>query len=340
MFNRTSGAVPTVVPVEPTSLLKLVAGEFTPQIAGQWPAPHVAFLTAPTARRHLVCLAVMLGRDLACLGEAILTQRLRGAIAAVLPGAPQGLARALERMGEMAWTADGYRKLLRLLSDRAAAKVLRHAQSVDFETVLRLSDLPAPMATAVGLASGLSGDAVLALNEAYAALRFRDGQASADAAATRWARLGSVKALRDAVKHDLCPEPAAAPHPGTGRLRPLDTKARIRDAARRYRNCLVDQTPYAASGWSAYYEWTGSPGAIVDVTRDHVFGWRLEQARMADNANVPQALGDEIISELALMGMHVGRSGWELDRALSQIDGAAYPTRSVEDAVLEVFGQE
>ncbi|HEY2357331.1 MAG TPA: hypothetical protein VGH86_07765 [Phenylobacterium sp.] len=340
MTTWASEAAATANPIEPSSLLKLVAGEFAARVADMWPAPHAEFLAAAAARRHLVCLAMALGADVAAHRDSLLTHRMRRLIGAVAPAAPEGLARALERMGEVAWSACDYRELLRLLADRQAAKVLRHAEVIEVETIQRMVALPAPMATSVGLATALNAGAVEALREAYNAMRFRDGAPVAEAAAARWSRMPTAKALRVAVKDDLCPELPAPPHPGTARLRPLATKADLRDAARRYRNCVVDYAAHAASGWSAIYEWPGPPGAVIEVSRDHVFGWRLDQARMADNVAVPEALREEIASALALMGMHVGRSGWELDRALAQIDGRPFPMPTVEQTVAQVFGDE
>lgn len=337
MLTLTTGLAPTPSAAGPSSLLKLLAGEFALRIARLWPAPHAEFVTAPTARRHLLCLALSHGRDLAAVRETVLTRRIPRAIVEAVPNAPQGLARALPRLGEVAWPADGYRKLLMLLAEPKAAKVLRHADAVELETVLRVSDLPPPMSAAAPLALALNPDTVAAVREAYEALRFRSGAAVADATAARWAQAATGKALVEAVKADLYPEPAAPPHPGTARLRPLTSKAEFRSAARRFRNCLMDQTPYAGTGWSAYYEWLGSPGAVVEISRDVVFGWRLEQARLAGNAGVPEATRQEILSDLALMGVHVGRSGWELDRALNGAIRGAFGLRPLDEAVAEAF---
>lgn len=339
MFNRTGGAATALIRAEPTSLLKLIAAEFADAVARIWPAPHAEFLTAAAARRHLLCLGLVLGRDVAALGELVLKGRLRLAVRAVAgDDGPAGLERALSRMGETAWAPEDYRSLLRLLGEPKPAKVLRHAQAIDAEMVRSLSRMPPPMGEATGLALTLGRDGVAVLREAFEALRFRSGEAAALAAAGRWGQARSAKALFEAVRDDLYPEPAAPPHLGTARLKPITSKAGLREAARRFRNCLRDHTPYAASGWSAYYEWTGSPAAVVEISRDAIFGWRLEQARLANNAAVPEELREEITSELALMGVHVGRSSWELERALSTAGGRVYPLRPLEEAVAEAFG--
>lgn len=340
MFTRFLGAQPAKAGAGPSSLLKLVAGEFAPRVAAVWPEPHSAFLAAPAARRHLVCLAISVGRDVAALAEGLLTARLRVSIRLVLPDAPSGLERALSRAGEVAWDADSYRALVRLLDRAPPAKVLRHAAALDAELVRRLAGLPEPMAPAAAMAADLTPEGVLVLREAFDALSLRDGLAAAEACAAGWARATTPKALFEKVRDDLTPEPMAPPHPGTARLRPLATKAALKDAAKRYRNCLKDCGSDAATGWMAFYEWAGPPGAVVSVARDHVFGWRMDEARLAGNAPVPPPLREEIRSELALMGVHVGRSGWSLDRLLRDDVGRGYRYWPVAEDVAGAFGDD
>jgi hypothetical protein len=309
-------------------------------VAAVWPAPHSGFLAASTARRHLVCLALALGRRVGPLAERLLAARVRVAIRLVVPEPPVGLERLLARAGEVAWDAEAYRAAVRLLTRRAPAKVLRHAEAVDAALVHRLAGLPEPMVEAAPLAAGLSPEGVLMLREAHGAILLRDGLAVAEAAAGRWARAATPKALFEAVRDDLTPEPMAPPHPGTPRLRPLASKAAFRDAARRFRNCLTDRGADAATGWAAFYEWDGPPGAIVAISRDHVFGWRLDEARARGNAPVPEAVREAIVTELALMGVHVGRSGWAIDRLLREDVGRGYRYWPVADDVAEAFGAD
>jgi hypothetical protein len=327
-------------PAKTSSLLSLVAGDFAAAVARAWPAPHVAFLTAPAARRHLVCLALATGRDVPL--RPLLAMRLRQAIDLALLNPPAGLARALTRLGETAWPAADYRKLLVLLDAPAFAKALRHAETLRPEFVRRLAATPTPLIPAAGVLAGLDEASFEVVADTLAAITFRSGPAAAAAAAGRWATAGSAKALFAAMKRDLYPEPAAPPFPASGRLSPLATRAAMEDAATRYRNCLRDQAPYAASGWSAYYEWAGPPGAIVELQRDGVFGWRLEQVRLAENAIMAEPDRQDLLDELALAGVHVGRSGWELDRALSAAagSGVVHRLQPLEAAQAEAFGDD
>lgn len=325
-------------PAEPSSLLNMLAGEFAPRIAALWPAPHAEFLAAPADRRHLVFLGLALGRNLAELKHAVLHELPKRALRAVLPDGPAGLGRALGRLGEVAWPADDYRRLLALLGEPAPAKRLRHAEAISPNIVRRMAAMPPPMAGAFELAWELNDDAVALLREAHAAIRVREGRIQADAAAARWAQVRSAKALFEVVGDDLCAELPPPPFAGTERLRPLTSKAEIRAVAKRYGNCLADRIYLAATGQAAYFEWTGKPGAVVEVLRCHVFGWRLDEARGPRNAPVAPALRGEIAGELALMGVHVGRTGWSLERAAERATELDFELRPAEIEVGQMFG--
>ena len=146
---------PPVAKAEPTSLLAFVAGEFAPRVAALWPAPHGPFVTASPARRHLACLALAFGRSQAAR-EALLL-RLPRAMALALGGpAPHGLARALTRIGEVAWSAADYRKLLQLLRNRHAAKAVWHADALDPDLVCFGHGLPSAGARFREFVAGLA----------------------------------------------------------------------------------------------------------------------------------------------------------------------------------------
>lgn len=338
MFKLFQGAAAVPIRTEPTALLKLVAGAFAPAVARLWPEPHTAFLTAPAARRHLVCLAFALERDVAAVAETVLRGRLREAIPVALGRSPPGLERALGRLGETAWTAEAYRKLIDLLAEAKAAKLLRHADVIDADAVARLGRLPGPMGRALGLAGQITDDAATAVAEAAGAIACRSGAAAAEAATARWAEVETEAGLFEAVREDLYPEPPPPPFEGTERLRPLTTKAALREAARRYNNCLATRVTHAVGGFSAYYEWTSNPGAIVEISRDAIFGWRLEEAKGPNNDALDHDSRASLVADLTAMGVHVGRSGWQLERALCPDVGRGWRLPSVADDLVEVFG--
>lgn len=338
MFKLLRAAAPVPARTEPSALLKLVAGEFAPDVARLWPEPHSDFLTAPASRRHLVCLALALAREPAGLRSVLAGGRLRDATGVALGRKPPGLERALGRLGETAWSADAYRRLLDLLADPKAGKILRHAEAIDVAVVARLGLLPPAMSGALALAGLLTDDAACAVAEAAGAIACRSGVAVADAATVRWALAETEAGLFEAVREDLYPELPPPPFEGTDRLKPLATKAAMREAARRFSNCLATRVNHAVGGFAAYYEWTGAPGAIVEISRDAIFGWRLEEAKGPNNEVLDHESRAELVGELTALGVYVGRSGWQLERALCPDTGRGWRLPTVAEDLADVFG--
>ncbi|PZQ64596.1 MAG: hypothetical protein DI570_04885 [Phenylobacterium zucineum] len=338
MFKLLRAAAPVPARTEPSALLKLVAGEFAPAVAVVWPEPHTDFLTAPTCRRHLVFLTLALSGDAGRLSKALLGGRLRDAVRVALGGKSPGLERALGRLGETAWQAEAYRRLTVLLADARAGKILRHAEAIDQAAILRLALLPPAMDRALGLAGLITDDAARAVAEAAGAIACRSGAMVADAATARWALIESEAALFEAVREDLYPELPPPPFAGTDSLKPLATKAAMREAARRFSNCLATRVNHAVGGYSAYYEWTGGDGAIVEITRDAIFGWRLEEAKGPDNDLLDKEARAALVAELTSLGIYVGRSGWQLERALCADVGRGWRLPGVAEDLADVFG--
>lgn len=323
MLELIDRAVRAAHDSEPSPLLTHVAGEFAARVARLWPSPHAAYFAAPAARRHLIGLTFAVSGELDHAGAVVaLEAPLRAAVRRLVPDAPDGLVRALGRLGETAWTAEDYRGLVALLARSGAAKLVRHADVIRPDVVRRLRLAPSVLANAPEALSGLNEDAIRLVAECYAVIAGRDGIAAAEAVVARWAGAANGKALLAMVSNDVLMDIAPPPHPGTPLLRPIATKAAFHEKARQYRNCLASQTVHAITGYSAYYEWMETPGAVVQISRDAVFGWRLTQALLANNRPVPKALRQRIIDELGLMGVQVGRHTWNLQHALENAAGA------------------
>jgi hypothetical protein len=320
-------------------LLRLIAPAYADVLAALWPAPHAAFVTAPTARRHLICL-VLAGEpngggpiDLARLLEA----PLRKAVRLVVDPAPDGLTRALERLGEIAWAPEDYRALVTLLADPKPAKTLRHAERITPAQVQTLAALPQPLRDAGGVVVRVTPSQAGLLAEAHALLSRRLPEAVLAQRIAAWGRVPSAKALFNLVADDFRHQLPNPPHPGTERLRPLETAAAIRDAARRYRNCLAGYVDHAVDHRAAIYEWLPAPGAVIEVTPDSYFGWRLDQARLENNKSVDEATRVAIVEELRGMGIHVGRSAWQIRRALDSAGASSFELEPLETTITDYF---
>lgn len=321
-------------------LLRLIAPAYAEVLAALWPAPHTAFVTAPAARRHLICLMLAAephgGPPIDIAG--LMDLPLRKAIAVALEdAAPAGLRRALEHLGEIAWSPEDYRALAQLLTDPAPAKTLRHAEAITPDLVRALGALPAALREVGGVALRVTPAQAALLAEAHAVLARRLSPEVLARRVTAWGHAPTPKALFTQVAEDFRRELPPPPHPGTERLRPLDTAAAVRDAARRYRNCLVNYLDCAVDQRTALYEWLPAPGAVVELIPDGFFGWRLDQARLRNNQTVDEATREAIVGELRGMGVHVGRSAWQIRRALEQAASPKFQLETVDAAIADYF---
>ncbi|HEY3812889.1 MAG TPA: hypothetical protein VGL66_06655 [Caulobacteraceae bacterium] len=321
---------------EPSPLLAHLAGVFAPRVAALWRAPHAAFVTASAERRHLVCVAlaqepvrkVLLSKADA---DALLHRSFTGASAIALAKPPPGLRRALGRLGERAWSPEDYNKLVALLDTLASAKAIRHAGTITPSQVRALTLLPPTLLRGRTGGLKLAEHQAVLLKETYDVIRQTRGEDDAEQALVRWSKAASVKGLFETALDDLYPELPAPPFPGTARLRAITTKAGVREAALRYRNCLRNQMRYATSGESAFYEWTGDPGAVIDITRDPLYGWRLNEGKLARNAAIGPEQRREIAAELRAMGVAVGRTHWSLENDLSNAHMQSYRPETEEE---------
>lgn len=320
-------------------LLRLIAPAYADVLAALWPAPHTPFVTAPTARRHLICLmlATETGRGAAADVDLLLAAPLRKAVRLVFDPVPEGLVRALERLGEIAWAPEDYRVLVALLADPKPAKTLRHAERIDPLQVRTLGALPRPLRDAGGAAVRVGAAQAKLLAEAHALLARRLPETVLAERIAVWIRAPNAKALFNLVADDFRRELPRPPHPGTERLRPLETVAAIRDAARRYRNCLANYVDAAVDRRCAIYEWLPEPGAVIELTPDPYFGWRLDQARLENNKSVDDATRAGIVEDLRGMGIHVGRSAWQIRHALERAGSPNFELESEDAAIADYF---
>ncbi|MGA0600347.1 hypothetical protein ACO2Q3_06535 [Caulobacter sp. KR2-114] len=324
----------------PTPLLTHLAGEHAARIAGLWSSPHTDFISAPADRRHLTCFVLSQpGERLDRTGaRALLEEPMRILIRELGEAAPPGLARALARLGEVAWTAEDYRHLAVGLRTFGVSARLRHAEAITPASLATLRLLPAELRDAGLAGHTLTPAQAATLIEVHAALAARDGPEAALAQARLWSAASSVRDLLQRATSSLDPPTKAPPFPGSADLRPLASAAALVEAASRYNNCLASYLYQASTGDSAFYEWTAEPGAVVQIARDPLFGWRLEQARGPRNQAVPPADRDAIAAVLRGWGVHVGRSHWELRNALEEADNDRFELQALATSIDELFG--
>ncbi|MET0544854.1 MAG: hypothetical protein ABWZ40_00960 [Caulobacterales bacterium] len=346
MFTWLERAPAVVHSTAMAPLLPVVAGDFARAIAQLWPAPHRPFMEAPAARRHLIAIVLdaLDVRDDAIipeapsLGRALERESAKRLTRRFLPDAAEGLPRALHRLGEIAWTGPQYRTLLRLLKDADTAKILRHAEALDPGVIMVLEMLPPPLRHGrIPYLLARPETAALAA-EAFEAVRMTRGAEEIQAVAERWRRAETAGRLLAMATDDLIPSRfQATPFPEHPDLLHLSSAQAFEETGRRFRNCLATYAMRAAAGDLIVYEWAGPPPAVLAITRDPVWGWRLEEARITDNDPIPHDARITIARIMAHLGVAVERGGYAL---ASVLDWAARdPERAATPwSDSEIFG--
>lgn len=293
-----------------SSQLRGRAGAYAGRVAKLWPAPHTPYLSLPTQRRHLVHVTLARieaapGRDARAYARDAAAARLKVFWTRWGRGLAVALPRIACKMGERAWRPAEYRALLGLTGGCVrACQVLRHAERVNPQDVHVLAGLP-PVLRAAGVVRHVANayeaetvrgavDLVRRLDPRPDALRILAERLEHTAS-----RAAFYAALVDAVQVG----PLAQPFEATPLLVPLTSAAEVRDAGRRFRNCLGGLIGEAQFGSSAFVEWRGEEPAVMQLEHEGAAGWRLCYVLGVDNREVSPATRRAIKAHLAKLGV-------------------------------------
>jgi len=296
-----------------TPLLAFIAGEFAEAIARVWPAPHADFFALPAARRHAVAMLVSgRQRDMAPseLRRLVEFQRDPQVAEAIAGANATGLMRALSKAGEQLWRVADYETFAQLLAEPMANEVLRHLDEVRPATFAPLAALPPALRMAPIVRAVPSDRAAADLARAFRiAVRMRNADAG-PRLARRWGSGGDTVALFRRAIEDLTPD-AFRPADSAPALREpfvrVTTRKQLEATALEFRNCLADHAQRIAEGRMAVYVWRGHVPAAIALNWD-VAGWRLAEAKAADNVDLEEGRLRELTHCLDTFGVRTGPS--------------------------------
>jgi hypothetical protein len=305
------------------AVLQALAGRYAGRAARLWAAPYQGYMRLTAARRHLAHLLMSrIGRaphlDARAFVRDVEGLRTRELLARWAPEAPQGLETVLAKLGETAWTPGDYRRLVALLAHGGpAAETLRHSAALTGLFVETLEILPARLrGPAVSRWVGNPWEARI-VREAVGLAESLGGEPRVDALVERLGRAKSRARFFAMLVDELRPNGLAAPVAETALLRPLRTVAEVRDAGRRFRNCLATCVQRAVFGDSAFVEWRGEEPAVMELEREGAAGWRLVVVLGVGNANVSAHTARLVREALEAQGV---RTGWGAQFLLQEID--------------------
>lgn len=338
IFTRPQTRVRTA-----TALLAFIAGDFADLIAGVWAAPHGDFFALPAARRHAAAIALggLSRREFAPGDLRRLVEFQRDAVVAeALAGelAP-GLMRALAKSGERIWRRHEYEVFLGLLAEPMANEVLRHLEEVRPEAFAPIDALPPALRVAPLVRVLPSEAAATDLARAFRlALRMRQPSEAARIA-RRWTAGGDALAVFRRAIEDLTPDAFRGPDPAPALDLPfvrVTSRKQLEGVALEFRNCLADHAGRIAEGRMAVYAWRVATPAAIALNWDAA-GWRLAEAKAADNVDLEEAQLRELVRRLEPAGVRTGPSVQSLVTRLDDhAHGTSYTMRLAPDFVSQL----
>jgi len=308
-FNRAPQRARTASP-----LLAFIAGEFADVIAQVWPAPHGAFFALPAARRHATAIALGGLARLPQSGEGLrrLVEFSRDAVVAeaIAGEHSAGLMRALAKAGERLWQREDYETFLDLLAEPMANEVLRHLDEVRPDAFAPLAELPPALRIAPIVRILPSRAAAADLSLAFRlAVRMREPEAGGRIA-RRWGAGGDVRQVFARATEDLTPDAFRPADPAPALASPfarVTSRKQLESIALEFRNCLAEQAGRIAEGRMSVYVWRVEPAAAVALNWDAA-GWRLAEAKAADNVDLAEFQLRELAKVLEAAGVRTGPS--------------------------------
>jgi hypothetical protein len=233
----------------------------------------------------------------------------RGSAADILDAAigcrPVGLKRAFRCLPSSALEAESYRRLVQLLDDPAAAKLLYHAGTIDGSAIKIIDGVPAELRSVVfAMQSWFRGmeslaDGLRCLVRRGAAASFDSLVADLNSVRQPEQFIAKIKSIVEAL-----PLPDALPPVQVGQARRLDQAAELRNLVKRWCNCLESYLWRVDGGECAIYLWEHAGiHAVCAVRRRARLGWFLNEVKGPHNDEIEPPQLDSIVEAFDAAGM-------------------------------------
>ncbi len=241
-------------------------------------------------RMHLIALALAHAESDA---PAELRQILfHGSAGDILDAAigrrPVGLKRVIQCLPGNVLEAESYRRLVQLLDDPAASKLLYQTSMIDDPAIKMFDDIPAVLRSVVlPMQAQLFG--IYSLGDGLRYLVRRGAAPSFDALLAEFADVRQPEQLVAKIKSivEALPLPDALPTVQVGLARRIDHATDLRKLAKRWKNCLESYIWRVDEGGCAIYLWEHAGiQAVCAVTRCSRLGWFLNEVNGPRNAEI------------------------------------------------------
>lgn len=216
----------------------------------------------------------------AVVASALMKMRVREILSFVFGAVPHGLLSALSRCGYDPLEEDSYSLLYAICDDpknEARRLLLRHVQSIDDKTLHVVWRLPKALLSKEVLGQITRPEQIEQYSSALRLIQGLHPSITEKDLATSLSQMSGMNGLarwmtRWVERADHLP--TSLPYSGGDVLRPLISAADMKDAARRYRNCLRRRIGDVALGRAIYYEHID--GAVAELRGLSGGQWLLE----------------------------------------------------------------
>jgi len=265
------------------------------------------------------------------IGPLLVRASARQVLNQVLGQPPVGLRRALSHLPDAVLSRENYQRLVDLLVDPQAAKVLHHADQIDDTAIRVLADLPQKLRQPLAFAVA---DIPRKLDGLADSLQFLVSRGVGSNVEELVAELATVTAwpqLAAMVEFWVgrLPLPETMPPATVGNARRLDRVGTVCSLARSWRNCLASYGSAIDGGSCAVYLWEDAerPAACL-INRHGRLGWLLDEVKGPRNSEVEP-------KQFAVIGTafaDVGVPSSQVVRAIENIiDGDSGALRSMDE---------
>jgi hypothetical protein len=211
------------------------------------------------SRMHLIALAVAhLNLPVPPeIGALLLRASARQVLNQALGQSPAGIRRALRNLPDAVLSRENYRRLVDLLVDPQAAKVLHHADQIDDTAIRVLTDLPQKLRRPLVFAVADWPRKLHGLIDSLQFLVSRGVGSNVDELVAELATVTAGPQLAGMVEFWVgrLPLPETMPPATVGNARRLDRVGTVCSLGGRWRNCLASYGSSIDAGSCAVYLW-------------------------------------------------------------------------------------
>jgi hypothetical protein len=194
--------------------------------------------------------------------------------------------------------AESYRRLVKLLAEPDAARLIFHTFEIRDSTIRAMNDVPAALRRVVFSMHETIGD-MSSFSKGLRCISMRSGKLSFDQLVSDLARAHQPAQLLAKLKSivENLPLPDVLPPARVHHAERIDSGCQLRALGKKWGNCLESYVWNVEHGQCAIYLWRDPAlQAACSVTRSGRLGWFLDEVKGPENTDLEPQDHDKVLS--------------------------------------------